>query len=290
MDELQEYYLLYYDEWVLRNDNSICPTLTYCISLGSLSVEDMENLAKNMGVFYLNKFDQWETHDDYDIGPFADKDIRYSEGEFFVPPDSNSGYYERDEFQRYSTDDYDSFYIIQPRQDLPGPLQAACACAMQRFREDSQRGIAPNSRSARLCSAIKRMLDVVRAAQILRNEVLCQSEGATDESRGRVIRKKTATSGTRPKQAPTQGKVHNALVIFLTKRPDAAQYTAVHLAEILASQKPPIKCSKSAIIGTAAWATYCRPFRRREKTISLEDPGKIQDYMSENDKNDGQGN
>ena len=93
--------------------------------------------------------------------------------------------------------------------------------------------------------------------------------------------KKKRVKSTNPKlQKPTKGAIHDALVALFHKNPEAARdYSAERLADILKSRKKnPIKrCTASGVKATLAWQKYCKPFRRREKTTSLNARGNTRD-------------
>jgi hypothetical protein len=93
-------------------------------------------------------------------------------------------------------------------------------------------------------------------------------------------KKKRVKSANPKPQVLTKGTIHDALVAFFHKKPDAAkEYSAERLADILRSRKKnPIKrCTASGVKATLAWQQYCKPFRHREKTISLDARGNTRD-------------
>ena len=105
----------------------------------------------------------------------------------------------------------------------------------------------------------------------------------TDATGTEGKRKTKAKSGPRPKQAPTRGRIHAALLVLFHENEKMKNKTAEELAEILVSRRRfgIKKCSKSAVKGTYAWVTYCSPLRRREKTNSLENLHRIRDDQSQ---------
>ena len=93
-------------------------------------------------------------------------------------------------------------------------------------------------------------------------------------------KKKRVKSANPKPQVPTKGVIHDALVALFHKNPKAArEYSAERLADILKSRKKnPIKrCTASGVKATLAWQDYCKPFRRREKTTSLDARGNTRD-------------
>lgn len=117
----------------------------------------------------------------------------------------------------------------------------------------------------------KKALDIAHnIADLVRKTCGCENKNSGAQ-------KVRVTSKTQKPQNPTKGAVNNALLVIFHKNKNAVNYTAERLVDILASQKPPVKSSKSSVIGTDAWKTYCAPLRKKEKICSVNEPGSLRD-------------
>ena len=130
----------------------------------------------------------------------------------------------------------------------------------------------------------------VRITNLVSGADGCGGRDIEDEHGTRT--KKTATKKqakpgareNRPKQAPTQGAVNNALLAYFHQNRQAVYYSAARLAKILESVKPAVKCSASAVKGTHAWHVFCAPLRKKDKIISIEDAGPIEANQPQDDE------
>jgi hypothetical protein len=116
-----------------------------------------------------------------------------------------------------------------------------------------------------------------------------QKDEAVPESAAPLTKtKKKRVKSVNPKpQNPTTGVIHDALVALFHKKPKAVHWSAEQLAETLKTRRRnPIKCTASGVKATQAWHKFCKPLRRREKTVSWENAGQIEDNQSDQDGQD----